>query len=85
VNIDFKLFKLEAQKIANIYKDEMPRYFREIEKLGSIPFYHKKYATKRGNSEPICIVDEESVEFVDILKKFHKTRVIELGELGWIL
>jgi hypothetical protein len=30
-------------------------------------------------------VDEESVEFVDILKKFHKTRVIELGELGWIL
>ena len=85
LNIDFKEFKTEAYRIAQIYKDEMPSYFDEIKKLGSISFYNKKQATKRGNSEPTYIISEEPIEFVDILEKFHTQRVSELIELGWII
>ena len=52
----------------------MPSYFDELEKLGSIPFYHKRYKTKRGSS----------VEFVDVLRVFHKSRTKTLLEQGWI-
>lgn len=84
LGVDFKDFKLEAKIIAQKYIFEMPKYFDEIEKLGSIPFYKKKYKTKRGNSNPYYEISPTSIEFTTVLRDFHKIRTKSLIEQGWI-
>ena len=84
LSIDFNEFKKEAKIIATKYKEKMPIYFDEIEKLGSFPFYHKKYKTKRGSSEPFYEISKQSVEFVDVMREFHTKRISELIEYGWL-
>lgn len=83
LKIDFKEFKAIAQEMALSYMKEMPLYFEEVEKLGSLLFRRKKYKTMRGSREPKYIIDQ-TVEFVEVLRSFHAKRVKELQELGWI-
>ncbi len=85
LKIDFKEFKKEASKIATIYRDSMPLYFTEIKKLGSIPFYRKVFKTKRGNSDGQWTIKGNAIEFFDVLESYHKKRIQELVELGWIV
>ncbi len=82
VNIDFKSFKEVASTMVQKYENEMPSYFDEIEKLGEMHFFKKKYKTMRGNSTPKLVIVEK-VAFVDILREHHKKRVHDLKELGW--
>lgn len=84
LNIDFKKFKVNAQEIAKKYVELMPSYFDEIEKLGNIPFYKKKIATKRGDSNPFWKVSNEPIEFIEVLREFHSTRSKQLEEFGWL-
>ena len=84
LDIDFKEFKNIANEIAMIYATQMQKYFKEIEKIGKLPIYHKKLSLKRGSREPFYKTDDKSVEFVDVLREFHKKRVLELYDLGWL-
>ena len=84
LNIEYKEFLIEAKKIALKYKTRMPLYFEEIEKLGDIPFYHKKQVKKRGYRDVTLKRDSEATQFIVVLKEFHSKRVEKLEELGWI-
>lgn len=85
VNIDFKEFKEEAHIIAKQYRDTMPKYFQELTKLGSIPFYEKKEKRSHGETGKTKMIIGDEREFVDILQAFHHKRVEELYKLGWIV
>ena len=83
LNIKYSDFKKEAFIIANTYKNGLPLYLDEIDKLGSIPFYKMKQSVKIGEG-PIWKAMPEAEEFSNILRKFYNKRVIELTSLGWI-
>lgn len=83
LGVEFKAFKIEAKIIAAKYISQMPKYFDELEKLGSIPFYRKKYTTKRGSSDPYSEISPTSIEFATVLRDFHKLRSKSLIEQGW--
>ena len=63
----------------------MPKYFAELEKLGSIPYYEKKEKRSLGQTGKSKMSISDKREFVDILRTFHTKRVEELYTLGWIL
>ena len=84
LKIDFKSFKKEAYKIANIYKQNLPLYIEELKKLGHIPFYKAKIKKKVGEQGD-WVRDKEPVEFTEILEKFHKKQVSRLTKLNWII
>jgi serine/threonine-protein kinase HipA len=83
LSINFKDFKKEAIQIALIYKTEFPSYIEEVKKLGSLPFYKSKIKQKIGESAD-WVRDKESIEFYEVLEKFHRNRVFKLEELGWL-
>ncbi len=83
LNIDFKKFKKEAQNIATIYKERLPIYIKELDKLGSIPFYKRKLVKKHGG-DTYWKADKESIDFSRVLEKFYQNRVRELEDFGWI-
>jgi len=66
------------------YIENMPSYFDELQKLGNIPFYKKKFVKKRGNSEVIWKVADKPIEFVEVLREHHIARSESLKELGWL-
>ncbi len=83
LGIDFKEFKAVAKEMVGKYVVNMPSYFDEAQKLGSIPFYRKKLVKKRGNSEVVWKVTDKPIEFVDVLREHHILRCKSLEELGW--
>jgi len=85
LNIDFKEFKTESYIIAMQYRDTMPKYFKELSKLGSIPYYEKKEKHSRGETGKTKTVIGEKKEFLDVLCSFHEQRVKELYHFGWII
>lgn len=84
MNIDFKKFKAEAQKIALIYKERLPEYIKTIDTLGEIPYYKRKLVRKAGG-DSYWKADKENLNFSDVLTQFHQTRVKELETLGWLV
>jgi serine/threonine-protein kinase HipA len=84
LNIKFIDFKKEAFKIASTYEAQLPLYIKELEKLGTIPFYKAKIKKKAG--EPADWVrDKDAVEFTEVLSTFHAKQVQRLKSLGWIV
>jgi len=83
LGIDFKEFKSVAKEMVHKYVVDMPLYFDEASKLGSIPFYKKKLTKKRGSSEVVWKVYGEPIEFIDLLREHHNIRCGSLKELGW--
>jgi len=84
LGIDFKEFRTVAKDMVSKYIENMPSYFDELQKLGSIPFYKKKLVKKRGNSEVIWKVADKPIEFVEVLREHHILRSKSLKELGWL-
>jgi len=85
LSIDFKEFKEQAYEMAKQYRDVMPKYFEEVAKLGSIPFYEKKERRVHGETGKTKTLIGDKREFVDVLRAFHNKRVEELYTLGWIV
>lgn len=44
----------------------------------------KSFKTSRDNTEGRFVVVGEPEEFADALRRYHKKRVLELVDLGWI-
>ena len=84
LSIDFKEFRAAAKDMVGKYIDNMPSYFDEAQKLGSMPFYRKKLVKKRGHSEVVWKVADKPIEFVDVLREHHILRSKSLKELGWL-
>lgn len=85
LDIDFKDFREQAAIIASTYESVMPKYFDELEKLGSLPYFDKKEKKLRGEVGRTAYFIGEKREFVDVLRTFHTNRVEELREYGWMV
>lgn len=84
LEIDFKEFKKEALWIARCYETVMPKYFDALAALGPLPYCDKKEKRTSGEVGKSKTVFGETMEFADVLRRFHAERVRRLYELGWL-
>ena len=86
MEVDYKLFKIEASNIITKYIDILPLYFKEVDKLDSQPIVYKVRKKVSMNNEIKFHQDtsKEGVTLGTLLLSKHTERIEKLKELGWL-